>query len=500
MAVFPRALLAALAAVVLLASPLLAQATDNQWAEYGSLPAETPSYSMAVDPASPTTVMAATQGAGLLRTDAGQPWRDIGSPTLPKFLWKVAVDARPDSNGYSPIYVGSAGHGFYRSLDGGKTWKEGNSGLAGQALNVRSIALGHSLIVIGTSDGAFKSADNGSTWQRAGLAGFDISALAFAVYGTAGSSAQPVLIAGVDSARSPGSRLVRSTDLGGSWAPLKNGVPPDVVVSSLASGPVPTGANLRPLFMSGSGGVYKSDDGGDTWAQLAGLPQGQGFGTVVTSAYDPNLVYASSDGGGTSGSSPAPGTGGGIWKSTDRGGTWNQVVAGMKHRGVTALALARNSPGTLYAATFDPDLPLGLAYTYNDAQSALSGTPEDGVCPEAAACSGDLHPLPAVEGSKPAPVIVGPGGCVVAAPSPSPSASAGATPTAVGSPTAGASPSPAVSAGAASPAPSATPSCAPAAPKSPPPPARNDLPIQLAAAVVGLLLLILVLRIFLARR
>jgi photosystem II stability/assembly factor-like uncharacterized protein len=499
MAVLRRFLLAALASVVLVALPLGAQGADNQWVEYGALPAETPSFSLAVDPAAATTVMAATQGAGLLRTDDGKTWRDIGSPVLPKFLWKVAVDARPDSNGYTPIYVGSAGHGFYRSLDGGRTWKEGNSGLSGRALNVRSIALGHNLIVIGTSDGAFKSADNGSSWLRAGLTGFDVSAVAFAVYGTAGSSAEPVVLAGIDSARNPGSRLARSTDLGNTWAPLKGGLPAEVVVSSLVAGPVPSGANLRPLFMSGSGGVYKSDDGGDNWAQLAGLPQGQGFGTVVTSPYDANLVYAASDGGGNSGSSPAPGTGGGVWRSTDRGGTWSQVIAGLTHRGVTALAVARNSPGTLYVATFDPDQPSGAAtaYAYTDAQAALSGTPEEGVCPSAAACTGDLHPLPAVEGIKPAPVILHAGGCVAATARPTPTTGGSAQPAA-----ASPSPSPATSAAAAgaSPVPSPSPSCAPSAKPTPNHRARNDLPIELAAGVVGLLLLVLVSRIFLARR
>ncbi|MHB8509056.1 MAG: WD40/YVTN/BNR-like repeat-containing protein [Candidatus Dormibacteria bacterium] len=492
MAVFRRALAALVAAVALpLAIPLLAGAADNQWSEYGALPGSAPAFSVVTDPANPAAVIAATQGAGLVRSDDGKSWHDIGAGVLPKYLWRVATDDSRGSGGFAPLYVGSAGHGFYRSLDGGRSWKEGNSGLSGAALNVRAIGLGRGVIFVGTSNGVFKSSDGGSSWTPAGLAGYEVGALAFAQY-----SAPTVVIAGIDGARSPGSRIVRSNDLGVTWAPLK-GIPADMVVSNLAAGtPPPSPATLRPLFAAGSGGVLKSDDGGDNWAQLAGLPA-QGFSALATSPYDANTVYAASDNSAN----------GGVWRSTDRGNNWAQVGGaqpsqGMAEKMITALSLNRSSPGGLVAMAFNPDRPAVIPYVYNDTQAPLTGTPEGGVCPSASACApGDPDPFPATTAAAPSPEadsVIGP--ICGASPTPSPPSSS-PTPSAPRSPgSAGSSPAATASASAsATPSPSPVP-CRNLASPRPPKSSHSDLPLNLAWVVVGALMLLLLGRVVSARR
>jgi photosystem II stability/assembly factor-like uncharacterized protein len=457
---------------------LPAAGANVQWAPLAPLPQAGPAFSVTNDPAVPGTAYVATMGSGLLRTDDGKSWHEIGGSSLPRNVWRVAIDAANGPKGSPPIYVGGAGGGFFKSLDGAKSWETLNKGLSGRALNVRSIALGRGLILIGTSDGVYKTIDGGKNWQSMGLQGFDVSSVAFAKY-----NPPLIILAGIDGANNPGSRLQATQDLSGKWVPLKQGVPGDLVVSAIASGPVHAQDNLRTLFVAGSGGVYKSDDDGQSWAQLAGLPA-QGFGSLALSRADPNIVYTASDGGG--------GTSGGVWRSTDRGVTWVQISTGLATKAITALSVGADSPATLFAIAWDPDKPTVLPYLLSDTQAQPQGSAEGGLCPEG---NSDCPPLaassPGVVASFP---VVLPVPCLspitsaLGTPSPSVSAEATVAATALAA-------SPSVSA---SPGPSPSPSCPPSPPPGGSP--RNDLPLGIVLVVLGVLLLVLAGRFLIVRR
>jgi photosystem II stability/assembly factor-like uncharacterized protein len=484
MAVSARFALAVALFALVCAVALPAAAADLQWSELAALPATSPVFSLANDPANFGTAYAASMGSGLLRTDDGKSWHDVGGSILPKRLWRVAIDPAKGPTGDPPIYVGGAGTGFFKSLDGAKSWESLNKGLAKGALNVRSIALGRSLILIGTSDGVYKSSDGGKSWQAMGLQGMDVSSVAIAKY-----NPPVIILAGIDGANNPGSRLLGTQDLTGNWLALKQGVPSDLVVSAIASGPVHQQDNLRTLFVAGSGGVYKSDDSGQTWGQLAGLPA-QGFGSLALSPADPNILYTSSDGGG--------GSSGGVWRSTDRGGTWTQISGGLRDKAITALSIARNSPATLFAVAWNPDKPAVVPYNLSDTQAQPQGEPEGGLCPEG---NSGCPPLAASS----------PGGganfpVVLPQPCPSPivtqqktSPSPGASPPASAAPAATASPpASATAAATASPRPSPSPSCPATGGRGPN--RRDDFPLVPALVAGGALLLVVLGRVFLVRR
>jgi hypothetical protein len=470
MAVFQRVVLAVVSAVLVVAAAGTALAADLQWAAYGSLPQNNPAFSLAQDPGTPAIIYAATQGSGLLRADNGKTWKPVSS-TLPPKLWKIAIDPSSGPQGPSPMYVGSAGQGFFKSLDGGKTWQSSNQGLASASdRNVRAIAMGVNELVIGTSNGAFKSGDGGKTWQTAGLAGYDISAVVFARY-----TGPPTLVAAIDGVANPGSRVVVSKDLGATWTPVKVGVPGDIVVSAIAAGPLQAGPNLRTIFLAGSAGVFKSDDQGATWAQQSGLPA-QGYGSIAMSPGDPNILYVGSDGGG--------GGGGGVWRSSDRGATWTQLTNGLAEKAVTAISVGRDNPATLVAAAWNPDKPLAPVYELSDTQAPPAGAAEGGVCPEPS-CQGGVQPVtspPPAPTASPSPSAQS----CLESPSPSPSVSAGASPAAAASASPGAGST-------AAPAPCPTPS------RSLPGPAHSDIPLPVAVGVVSVLAILLVGSIVVAR-
>lgn len=105
----------------------------------------------------------------------------------------------------------------------------------------------------------------------------------------------------------------------------------------------------------GQRGVFRSIDGGETWQEvLAGDPEAYtGFIDLVIDPAHPDTLYAASWQ-----RSRRPwdfvegGPGSGVWKTTDGGDTWTQLGGGFptgEHIGRIGLAVAASRPETLYA-------------------------------------------------------------------------------------------------------------------------------------------------------
>jgi photosystem II stability/assembly factor-like uncharacterized protein len=93
-------------------------------------------------------------------------------------------------------------------------------------------------------------------------------------------------------------------------------------------------------------GVFRSTDGGGSWGTV-----NAGLGSLYVSALiiDPNTpstLYA--------GTTPRPlsGGGGGVFQSTNSGASWSAVNTGLIGTGVHALAIDPDTPRTLYSAPF----------------------------------------------------------------------------------------------------------------------------------------------------
>lgn len=86
-------------------------------------------------------------------------------------------------------------------------------------------------------------------------------------------------------------------------------------------------ARPERLFAQNHGGVYRSDDEGETWTSIAeGLPSDFGFPVVVHPG-DPDTVYLFPLGG-AEGRYP-PGARARVWRSRDAGDTWEPLDEGL---------------------------------------------------------------------------------------------------------------------------------------------------------------------------
>ena len=109
---------------------------------------------------------------------------------------------------------------------------------------------------------------------------------------------------------------------------------------------VGTGENNSQRSVSYGDGVYKSIDGGKTWANM-GLKGSEHIGKIIVDPRDSDIVWVAAQG-------PLWNAGGdrGLYKSTDGGKTWKAVLTISENTGVTDVLMDPRDSDVLYAASY----------------------------------------------------------------------------------------------------------------------------------------------------
>lgn len=311
--------------------------------------------SLVADPADPAVAWAGTQAGKVLKTtDSGATWEAVHG--MPGGVSAIAVDPTATDTVYA-----MGGGEIQRTADGGLTWTRLRAGE--DTMLVLDPVDPRVLYAAGSFDGIRKSTDAGATWSR--LPGFNGRALGLFVDPTDHS----VVFAGGSFGT-----LMRSGDAGATWQGIE-GLPG---VLSLAFAADPAG---RLWLGVDDRGVFRSLDGGRTWrTSREGLGASQAW-DVTFDPFLPRILYAaldatgfhrSTDGGVTwtlrnvglpvSGGSgyllyqvaPHPlvpktlyaGTGGGLYRSRDRGAHWSPVL---RFREIRSISFDPRDPQTIFA-------------------------------------------------------------------------------------------------------------------------------------------------------
>ncbi|OZV67224.1 glycosyl hydrolase [Winogradskyella aurantia] len=108
---------------------------------------------------------------------------------------------------------------------------------------------------------------------------------------------------------------------------------------------VGSGENNNQRSVAYGDGVYKSIDGGKTWKNM-GLKTSEHIGKVIVHPENSNIVYVAAIG-------PLWGKGGerGLYKTEDGGETWKAVLEVNEHTGVNDVVMDPRDPNVLYAST-----------------------------------------------------------------------------------------------------------------------------------------------------
>jgi photosystem II stability/assembly factor-like uncharacterized protein len=254
-------------------------------------------------------------------TDAGRTWVPIfdGQPT-----GSIGALAVAPSN-TDIIYVGSGeglrrpdlstGDGIYKSNDAGNTWKHLGLRDGQQITNiivdpqdpnrVFVAVLGHPYGP-NSERGVFRSTDGGENWQKILYKDDDTGAtdLAFdpknpqTLYTDMWSSRRPPWTSGGPLEGHNGG-LFKSSDGGETWHPLSKGLPTNTQgLGRIGFGISPSNPNRMYALVDAApevGGLYRSDDAGESWQRVNHEDRiwGRGFdfAWVGVSPENPDIIY-----------------------------------------------------------------------------------------------------------------------------------------------------------------------------------------------------------------
>jgi photosystem II stability/assembly factor-like uncharacterized protein len=145
----------------------------------------------------------------------------------------------------------------------------------------------------------------------------------------------------------------KTTNNGTTWEPVfdKEGVSTIGDIAIAPSDPsivwVGTGEPNNRQSSSWGDGVYRSLDGGKTWKKM-GLEATHHIGRIVIHPKNPDVVYVAALGHLWGANAER-----GVYKTSDGGKTWAQVLKINDDTGVSDIAMDPESPETLYAAAYE---------------------------------------------------------------------------------------------------------------------------------------------------
>ncbi len=107
-----------------------------------------------------------------------------------------------------------------------------------------------------------------------------------------------------------------------------------------------SGENNSQRSVSFGDGVYRSRDGGQSWENM-GLKESEHIGMIVVDPRDSNTVFVAAQG-------PLWRSGGerGLYKTTDGGATWVNMLEVDEHTGVNEVHIDPRNPDVMYASTY----------------------------------------------------------------------------------------------------------------------------------------------------
>jgi photosystem II stability/assembly factor-like uncharacterized protein len=283
---------------------------------------------LVVDPNDPDRFYFGTlDGQMYVSSDAGHNWRLLVNFNRPRlFVDHIIVDPRNSK----VIYVATHRHkdpgGFFKSTDGGLTWRESPE-LRNEAVHsLTQAARDPNILIAGTFNGIFRSLDSGETWTPISTANtpglVHVESLAIDPRDT------NVIYAGT------WWLPYKTTDGGRSWRIIKKGIIDDSDIFAIDIDP----RNANHIIASACSGIYETQDAGEGWHKIQGIPsQSRRTRAILQHPTIPGLVFA--------------GTTEGFWRSGKAGDNNSWMVTTSRQLEINSIAVHPRNPNTIYIGT-----------------------------------------------------------------------------------------------------------------------------------------------------
>jgi len=308
-------------------------------------------------------LLGTTKGAFIAESDRNRRSWTLRGPFCD--AWPLNHVAADPSTG--AIYAGGGhkwvGHDVWKSTDLGETWTKSAEGLdygeGGETIDaVWSLAASNGSLYAGVKPaGLFRSDDGGQTWAHiAGLQEHPSRP------NWQGGGAGLILHSQVHDPKNHDRMWVgisavgvfHSDDGGKTWEARNRGTRADFMpedqrypetgqcVHCLVRAP----GMSDLLYQQNHCGMYRSEDGGKTWVSIeAGLPSSFGFPAAVHPS-DPDTLYLMPLNGDQAGRFPPDGKAA-VWRTRDRGNTWQDLREGLPQRAYFAVLRQAMATDTL---------------------------------------------------------------------------------------------------------------------------------------------------------
>ncbi len=207
-------------------------------------------------------ILAGTNGGGIfLSSDFGARWVDASAGLTNKQITSFAA-----SGDGARIFAGSVWDGAFLSTDNGTSWIRMGQDPTEPLINAL-VELpgpgGSSNLYSATTEGVFRSSNDGANWVPAGLPGQDVDALAIVSNGTG----EKRLVAGLDGGRG----VFLTTDSATTWMPSSTSITDGAIDVFAAAGSDLFAGTIGGVLETGPvpGKVFHSTDGGANWKPIS---------------------------------------------------------------------------------------------------------------------------------------------------------------------------------------------------------------------------------------
>ena len=263
-------------------------------------------------------------GAALVCVATAVEAQTLDSLTLAGFRWRTVGPANFEGRVADVAGIPSPSKTFFVATAAGGIWKTTNGGVT-----FRPVFDSHPIISMGAL--AIAPSDTMQVWA-----------------GTGEQNSRNTI--------EPGAGIYKSTDAGLTWKLM--GLEKTQHIGRIAVHP--TNPNVVYVAALGAAwksnperGLYKTEDGGQTWKLAKYVSDKAGFVDVAIDPKNPNVVWASSY---ERVRGPyflrSGGPGSALWKSTDAGATWTEIRGGgwpETEKGRISFSLFAQNPDVVYA-------------------------------------------------------------------------------------------------------------------------------------------------------
>lgn len=294
----------------------------SDWAVVG--PAGGDVRVVAVDPKDKDRLYISTlDGQIYTSPDAGASWKLLVNLNRPRLvLDQLFVDSRDSKIIYASGNRHTQAGGFFKTIDGGATWKEAKELKKTAIHSMVQSTLDPNVILVGTIEGVWISRNSGDDWEKIESKTMPINIDSLAV----DPRSTDTIYAGT------WWRPYKTTDAGKTWRLIKEGMIDDSDVFAITIDE----ENPNHVIASACSGIYESHNSGERWSKIQGIPsQSRRTRDILQHPTMPGTLYAA--------------TTEGFWMTSNGGKSW--ALTTQKDIEINSIAVHPDAPSRVYIGT-----------------------------------------------------------------------------------------------------------------------------------------------------